>query len=244
MRGGFCLKVSRLVIYSSRFENAGAEQGTKIDRRMRMSKKIRAMLIFVSLFCLIPLYGSAELLVTPEDYWQYSVLSFDLYDNWDSVNYGTVNWGELSWNSGQAAFSSSQSPVAAPKHTTWVANTDLALQKTINISGSVSNVTLNAAADNGFVIFVNGIQVAKENEGGSAHIWEYTYSLSPSYFHSGENVIQAFAEDHGVICYFDMQLSADVASVPTPEPCSVLLFATGLFGLVGFRKRIGLQQYK
>jgi hypothetical protein len=50
-------------------------------------------------------------------------------------------------------------------------------------------VALSVAADNGFVIFINGSQVAKENAGGYTSLWEYNFSLNPSYLVNGENIM-------------------------------------------------------
>jgi len=123
-----------------------------------------------------------------------------------------------------------------PYSTYWAVNTDLALQTDIDVTGSLlGDLTLNVASDNGFVLFVNGKEVVKSKAEGWTYNWEYNFNVSSSYFNTGTNVISVFAEDHGGLTYFDMELTADVA--PVPEPATMLLFGTGLVGLVGSRLR-------
>ena len=212
-----------------------------------MLTKIGAVLVLVLLLCGMPMHGSAStVLVNQADTWQYNVLMgsdgpLDLWgtggSNWATVNYGTVPWVLLLWANGQGAFGNRTQSQGAPTNynTWWAVNTDLALQKPFLVNGSLSNIVLNVASDNGFVIFINQVQVAKDNQDGGTSIWEYKYTLNPSYFINGWNFIQVLAEDHGGGTYFDMKLSADVT--PVPDPPTVWLLGSGLLGLVGIRKK-------
>jgi len=166
--------------------------------------------------------------------WNYAATQSDLWQNWSSAGYGSFDWSSATWSIGNAAFGNSGSPA-----TYWAPNTDLALQTTYNLSGTINgNLTLNVASDNGFIVFVNGTQVAKANAEGFTSYWEYSLSVDPSVFVQGTNVIEVLAEDHGGLTFFDMQMKGDVTAPVVPVPGAALLASMGV-GLVGWLRRKG-----
>jgi hypothetical protein len=213
-----------------------------------MKKSFLMVLIFVvvQIGCLYGVsFSATTTIVQKSDTWNYAVLTNDLFPNWASVGYNSFDWNKASWTPGKAAFGNSNGSVFyLPQNTFWYANTDMALMKQVNIPGKINgDITLNVAVDNGFILFINGKEVAKRNDGGYTTYWEYTIPLNNAPFKIGQNTIQVFIEDNGAKTFFDMQMTADVtpapilASVPTPIPCTSFLLGSGLLGLLGIRRR-------
>jgi hypothetical protein len=199
-----------------------------------MGNKLGIVTVSVMLIAAGVAGAAPTTLINQGTQWNYAVLQNDLWPNWSTAGYADFNWSQAIWSSGFAAFGN---PYSLPYNTDWTANTDLALQTSINLSGSINgNLTLNVASDNGFIVFVNGNQVAKENAEGYTSYWEYSLPVNPSVFVQGTNVIEVLAEDHGGATFFDMKLSGDVTANVGPAPGALLLGSMGM-GLVGWLRR-------
>lgn len=202
-----------------------------------MIKKLLVTLIASTLFTFSTGLALAvpTTLVNQGSEWQYQQFSSpDLYATWSTAGYDSFDWANATWSTGHAAFGNGNS---LPSSTYWQSGTDLALQMTFTIPTSPINgdLTLNVAADNGFIIFVNGVQIAKENAEGYTSIWEYTLPIDNSFFLApGENLLQVLVEDHGAKTFFDMKLTGDIP--PVPEPGTILLLGAGLAGLAAWRR--------
>ena len=169
--------------------------------------------------------------VSSGDSFQYSTLTTDLWNHWATASLADFSLNNGTWNNGTTKFTNQGGG------TYWAANTDLALQKTFNFSGIVNGaLNLHVASDNGFLIFLNGQLLAKENAEGYTSYWEYNFALNSSPLLQGLNTLQVLAEDHGGATFFDMKMDADVTAVP--EPSLLALFGLGLLGmLLAFRNK-------
>ena len=194
-----------------------------------MKNKI-SQLLQLGITLLFSVFFSTYTFATPTsfieqgDEWNYTTLSFDLWNIWSSVDYNTFDFSSATYNTGEAAFGN-----ASTYTTYWQANTDLALMQSFVFNGSLNgDLTLNVASDNGFVIFLNGQQIAKENAEGFTHYWEYTFTIDANSLLMGTNVVEVLAEDHGGLTFFDMEL---IGSVNVPEPGVLIMFALALIGI-------------
>ncbi len=168
--------------------------------------------------------------------WDYKTLDFDLRTNWSNINYSSIDWDSSSWSEGYAAFGTNYPSGGLNDNinTVWVANTDLALQTSFELVGNISGLTLNVAADNGFIVFVNGTEVARAEAEGYTSYWEYSYSVDPYLLSSGTNTISVLAEDHGGQTYFDLELNA--IAVPAPGAMLLAGFGTTIVGTMRRRR--------
>lgn len=178
-----------------------------------------------------PVKATPTNLVSSGDVFQYSTLTTDLWTHWAAASLADFASNNGVWQSGQTAFSNTGGA------TFWAADTDLALQKTFNFNGAVNgSLNLHVASDNGFLIYLNGQLLAKENAEGFTSYWEYNYALNPAALVQGANLLQVLAEDHGGLAYFDTQLDADVVN-NVPEPGLLALLGIGLTGMIPVRTR-------
>ncbi len=201
-----------------------------------MKKSLTVLVIALLMFSIVSATNAAAaILVEQGSVWQYSVLDSDLWTDWNNVNYSSFDWNSSNWKQGNAVFGNKRGDYS----TYWSVNTDLALQQAFHVDGKLAGpATLKVTADNGFIVFINGQEVARENEGGYAYYWEYTYTLplaDPRIITSGQNIIEVFAEDHGGKTFFDLELTGNVA--PVPIPGSLFLLSTGLIALAGAKCR-------
>jgi hypothetical protein len=158
------------------------------------------------------------------------------WSSWNSAGYDSFDWNNATWSEGNAAFGSwAFVELGLVPNTNWDVDHGLALRKSYFLDGTINgNLTLNVASDNGFMLFVNGNQVAKDVNAGYTTYWEYSLDVPSSFFVKGVNIIEVLAEDHGGQSYFDMKLSGDII----PEPGTFLLMGTGI--MCWLRKRRSL----
>jgi len=201
----------------------------------KMMRKVVAIVFFALLsFCQGIAHAVPVTLIEKGSYWQYSSpYPHDLWPDWNNEGYASMNWEDSStWSFYKAPFGN-----WSTYYTFWKENVDIALVKEVEITDPLSGMlTLEVACDNGFIMFVNGTEVARANSEDDTYYWEYTLQIDSQYFHLGTNTVSVLLEDHGGWTFFDMKLAGN--TLPVPEPSTLLLLGGGLVGLVVYRQTI------
>ena len=71
---------------------------------------------------------------------------------------------------------------------------------------------LKFGVDNTAKVFLNGVMIADVSHFGCADVGNYTILLPPGVLRRGENLLVVLATDDGSANFFDMQLTADLAT--------------------------------
>jgi len=214
-----------------------------------------AVLLFASQLYAAPV----DLISAGSSGWEYRTIGGfahqNLANNFWSLNCASVNWTTF-WT-GQAAFGNTQATAGQsalgnwldgqglylPSQTNWSWQTALVLKKTFTVVNPalVSDISLNVASDNGFIIWINNgnNEVARSlDDGAFTSYWEFSnLSFSPSFLTAGTNTLYALAIDDAPpqtwdATFFDLQLTANAVPVPT----AIILFASGLAAIFGIKR--------
>lgn len=114
-------------------------------------------------------------------------------------------------------------------NTQWDVDYDPLLRTSITLL-SPAQQTVYLGVDNGFVMYVNGVQVASANAGGFTSRWEYIFTIPADRFVAGTNTIAIALDDYGGLTAFDMMIEG-----PVPAPGALALM--GVAGLAARRRR-------
>ena len=131
-----------------------------------------------------------------------------------------AGYDDSGWFDGQAIFGNTDS--LAPRNTQWDVNYDPFLRKKINLATDMTNVVLSVAVDNGFILYIDEVEVASANAGGFTEYWEYTFNLSD--LSAGEHQLAIALDDYGGLTTFDMMLEGEAV----PEPATMAVLGLGV----------------
>ena len=191
---------------------------------------------------LVPLQAQAAVIIAPHSTWEYTFTDPTAADPLWKTSTGLG--GPAGFLSGLAPFGNVIGPSGADvagdfsRNTVWNADgsdgDDLWVRTTFDLNGwDPNSLNWDLGVDNGFKLYLNGVQIAGANAEGYTFRWEYTGAINPLGLQPGINYIAVALEDHGGLTAFDMQITG----TQVPEPASMFLIGAGVLGLATRRLR-------
>jgi PEP-CTERM motif len=229
-----------------------------------------AIAMTLSLFA-VPSMAESSTILAPNSFWDYSTTAnpnmpfgYSACDPTGSATWNTaaLGTGGCTWLNGQAPFGNASGNPYNPDfwfNTYWYgtgANTcaddnaaciaanpnDFWVRRTVDFSGlNLATLHWDIGVDNGYTLYLNGIQISTNIGPNSADRWEYSGDFGGAAV-AGNNIIALALNDFSGATAFDMQITADltrqVDPVPAPEPATIALLGMGTALVFASRKRL------
>jgi hypothetical protein len=133
----------------------------------------------------------------------------------------------------------SSTPILIPN--SWAVGTEVAIIYVFE-TGGIENLVGKFGVDNGIFVWLDGVFKGGALAGGGVIPGEHVFDLGD--LAAGTHYLQLLLEDHGAVNGYTVDISADVFLPPppppptgVPEPGTLTLLGTGLFGLGWARRR-------
>jgi len=153
-------------------------------------------------------------------------------------------WGQALGSSSWVSFAQTGN-TSNPGFTSVANGTMVSFFDSFNVVGTATGGSITIMADDSAAIYLNGVLLMPEasqigntyhlcSDSGIGCLVGYTVNLPANLMHSGKNTIEFdVAQRNGVS--FGLDYSGEVTT--TPEPGSLALLASGLFGIAGLARR-------
>jgi hypothetical protein len=196
---------------------------------MRLELKLKKSLFVLAIVSAAMSANAATIFTTGAD-WKYIDATAATTFAGDTTGWTGVSYDDSSWYTGATLFGNMDYGLGAPA-TEWTAGYDAKVRKTIDAGAGIDGAVLNIAIDNGYTLFLDGVQIDSQYAEGYTNRWEYSVALGD--LSAGVHTLALQLDDNGGVTAFDAELTGTEA---VPEPATMAALGMGALALLRRRR--------